>query len=284
MTIGSPAAGRPRLAALLAGGAALVTVLILLPFVLNGLLLDLVLNVMSTVMSAAAGFACLRAARRVIGPTRRGWFAIALACWVWAVSDLLWAVSVDLLGIELRYPSVVELGYLIFPVACLLGLRWLAAGPSGLTATSAGARRADGRLRARAGRLGGRAGHRRRPASGSVLASALCRCTTCWPTSCWSPWWCWRSRSSAANLLRWALLGAGVVMLAFTDHAFAYLLAGSFRGGTSFAWGLVDQLRADRRRPRWSRPGRAAGGHGPLRRVAVGPGCCPTCRWSRRPP
>jgi hypothetical protein len=92
-------------------------------------------DVVSLVLAIAAGCCCLRAARQATGSVRRGWFAIALACWVWSASDLLWAVSVDLLGIELGYPSVLELGYLLFPVGGLLGLRWLAAGPSGLTGT-----------------------------------------------------------------------------------------------------------------------------------------------------
>ena len=41
------------------------------------------------------------------------------------------------------------------------------------------------------------------------------------------------------NLLRWALLGGGVVVLAFTDHAFAYLLAGGDAASGSllgFGW------------------------------------------------
>ncbi len=237
MTIGSPAAGRPRLAALLAGGAALVTVLILLPFVLNGLLLDLVLNVMSTVMSAAAGFACLRAARRVVGPTRRGWITMAVACWAWAVSEALWTLCTDVLEAELPYPSPVELGYMIFPVAGILGLRWLAGETSALSAS----RRVLDRLM-----VGCALGL---VAWVAVLDTVVAKSVGVLVTDLLSLYFPLTDvvlvtvvvltfAQLRHDLLRWGLLGAGMLLMAVTDHVFVYELAhGSFRGGTSFAWG-----------------------------------------------
>jgi hypothetical protein len=48
------------------------------------------------VLAIAAGCCCLRAARRATGNVCRGWFAIALACGVWSVSDLLRRLGSDL--------------------------------------------------------------------------------------------------------------------------------------------------------------------------------------------
>ena len=90
-------------------------------------------DAVSFVPAVAASFGCLRAASRTPGRGRRGWIAIAIACWGWAASDALWTVFVDVLGAAPPYPSPVELGYLIFPVGCLLGLLRLAARPTGLS-------------------------------------------------------------------------------------------------------------------------------------------------------
>ena len=80
------------------------------------------------------------------------------------------------------------------------------------------------------------------------------------------------------DLLRWGLLGAGVLLMALTDHVFAYELAlGGYRGGSSFAWGwwfafaLIGARPCCRtrhaRRARPARPGSRSG-----------PGWCPTSR------
>jgi diguanylate cyclase len=189
-------------------------------------------DVVSLVLAIAAGCCCLRAARQTTGSVRRGWFAIALACWVWSASDLLWAVSVDLLGIEPGYPSALELGYLLFPVGCLLGLRWLAAGPSGLTGTR---RALDGLMVGCALGLVAWVAVLDTvvdTAPGSVLVSAIALyylladivLVTVVVLAV---------AQQRRDLVRWALLGGGVVLLAFTDHAFAYLLAGGVAAGGS---------------------------------------------------
>jgi diguanylate cyclase len=156
---------------------------------------------------------------------------------LWAGSQALWTLFTDVLHVELPYPSPVELGYLAFPVAAAFGLRWLGSSTP---------------LQSRS----------RRVLDGLMVGCALCLVA-------------WMARlsvvvkASAAAVLadvvllyyplsdvvlvtivvltigqlryelrRWVLLGSGVLLMAVADHVFAYELAhGSFRGGSSFAWG-----------------------------------------------
>jgi len=76
--------------------------------------------------AVAGGLGCLRGARRSAGRSRRGWTALAVACWAWAAGQVAWTVLESVLGIPSPYPSPADLGYVTFPVATLVGLVLLA--------------------------------------------------------------------------------------------------------------------------------------------------------------
>jgi diguanylate cyclase len=91
-------------------------------------------NIAGIGFAAAGGAGCLHGARRGAGQARRGWTALAVACWSWGAGQLAWTVYENLLHIPTPYPSPADIGYLIFPVAALAGLVLLAPPGSGLAA------------------------------------------------------------------------------------------------------------------------------------------------------
>ena len=60
-----------------------------------------------------ASVACGLAARRGDAPHRRSLRLLALACGCWAVGQLAWSVQQLVLGVELPFPSIADVGYLL---------------------------------------------------------------------------------------------------------------------------------------------------------------------------
>ena len=122
-TRSSTALGPARVAATLVGAAAaLLGPAVLL---LDGPALDAVVDAALLVSAVTAALLCARTARRAGGRTRHGWAAIAVGCAAWALSQALWSASTLVLGTTPPYPSPVELGFLAFPVAAVVGLHRL---------------------------------------------------------------------------------------------------------------------------------------------------------------
>jgi diguanylate cyclase len=84
------AAGRPRGAAAAAAAAVALLALGGLGVVLDGGARQLVANLGGLALATAAGFGCFGAARRSHGRIRRGWGALAVACWSWAAGQAVW--------------------------------------------------------------------------------------------------------------------------------------------------------------------------------------------------
>jgi hypothetical protein len=73
-------------------------------------------NLLTLALSVAAGAGCAAAALRSAGGSRAGWWAIAAGCWSWAAGQAAWTVLQVLLGVELPFPSVADIGYGAFPI------------------------------------------------------------------------------------------------------------------------------------------------------------------------
>jgi hypothetical protein len=238
MTSGPPPAAAPAhaaayLALVVAGALGLTT----LTHVLHGRTFDLLIDAMLLLFSATAGALCLRAARRSAGGVRRGWTAIAVACWAWAASQALRVLCTQLLAVALPFPSPVELGYLAFPVAAVVGLRRLAVPPTGLSRPR---RLLDALMIGCALAL---------VAWVSVLDAVLDNSGDDWPLSAISLYYPLTDVVLITTVVLavsrlehdpvpWVLLGGGMLMMAVTDHAFAYQLAlGVRREDITFDWG-----------------------------------------------
>ena len=73
--------------------------------------------------AAAAAVACWRTARSTSGRMRKSWAAVALGCAGWAAGQAVWTVLDLTQADNIPYPSLADLGFLLFPVgaiACLL--------------------------------------------------------------------------------------------------------------------------------------------------------------------
>lgn len=116
----SPAAG-PVL-----GAGILLVALGALTLALDGTARLATAGVGTAAIAGAGGLGCLRASRRTVRRTRRGWLALAVACWSWSAGQVVAVVLGPLLGTAVPYPSPADLGYLGFPVAALVGLLYLA--------------------------------------------------------------------------------------------------------------------------------------------------------------
>ncbi len=82
-------------------------------------------NVGLSAIGAAAGVASLRQARRRVGPLRRFWSLLGAAVLSWAGGQLVWTWYESVLGQEVPFPSLADVGYLGLPplaVAALLSL------------------------------------------------------------------------------------------------------------------------------------------------------------------
>jgi diguanylate cyclase (GGDEF)-like protein len=231
------AADRPRGAAAAAAAAVALLALGGLDAVLHGGAGQLVANLGVLLLAAAGGFGCLGAARRSEGRIRRGWAALAVACWFWAAGQAAWTVYEDVLGIETPYPSLADVGYLAFPAAALVGLAFLTPPGSGLATPR---RVLDALLVGCAVGLVawvtvldpviGTSGDSLVHAAAAVaypVADAVLLSVTVLTLA--------QTRDSP---LRWGLLGAAVLAMAVSDAAFAYQVAvGTYATGSVVEWG-----------------------------------------------
>jgi diguanylate cyclase (GGDEF)-like protein len=230
-------ATRPPGAAAAVVAAAALLVFAVLDAVLDGPARQLVGNLAPLLVATGGGLGCLGAARRSAGRARRGWAALAAACWSWAAGQVAWTVYEDLLGIPTPYPSIADIGYLGFPAAALVGLAFLAPQDSGLATPR---RVLDALLVGCAfglvawvtvlepvidtsgGSLLTAAASVAYPVADAVLLTVTVLTLT-------------QTRDA---LLCWGLLGAAVLAMAASDAVFAYQIAvGSYVTGSVVDWG-----------------------------------------------
>ncbi|TQM45926.1 putative bifunctional diguanylate cyclase/phosphodiesterase [Pseudonocardia cypriaca] len=204
---------------------------------LDGSARQLVANLGVLGLAAAGGFGCFGAARRTGGRTRRGWAALAVACWSWAAGQAAWTVYENVLAIESPYPSLADIGFLGFPVAALVGLAFLAPPGSGHATPR---RVLDALLVGCAVGLVawvtvldpviGTSGNSLLHAAASVaypVADAVLLTVTVLTLA--------QTRDSP---LRWGVLGAAVLAMAVSDATFAYQIAvGTYATGSTVEWG-----------------------------------------------
>ena len=72
--------------------------------------------------AVAAAAACWLAARRHHGRERRVWALLAAGTGSWAGGQLVWTYYEVVLGVEVPFPSLADVGFLLFPVFATLGL------------------------------------------------------------------------------------------------------------------------------------------------------------------
>jgi diguanylate cyclase (GGDEF)-like protein len=194
-------------------------------------------NLLSLVLSAAAGAGCARAALRSAGDARTGWWLIAFGCWSWAAGQAAWTVLQVLLGVELPFPSVADIGYGAFPICVTLGLWRLTRGVSRL----AMARRViDGFTVGCSLGLAAWVFVLERLVDGD-FASPLAEATSLfYPVTdivlvTVAVLTIAQTRELTAS---WVLLGLGVLAMTLADFTFAYqIAAGTFQTGSFVAWG-----------------------------------------------
>jgi diguanylate cyclase (GGDEF)-like protein len=72
--------------------------------------------------SAAAGLACVAAARRQVGWPSRGWLLIGVGMLCWAVGEAVWTGYEVVLGREVPFPSLADAGFLLMVPLTLVGM------------------------------------------------------------------------------------------------------------------------------------------------------------------
>jgi diguanylate cyclase (GGDEF)-like protein/PAS domain S-box-containing protein len=70
------------------------------------------LDVAESAASAGAGVACLVAAQRRRAPVRRAWSLLALSCLAWSAGQIVWTWYEVVLGREVPFPSLADVGVL----------------------------------------------------------------------------------------------------------------------------------------------------------------------------
>jgi diguanylate cyclase (GGDEF)-like protein len=82
---------------------------------------------------ASAG--CVVASRRTTGHRRRAWRWLSIGTGAWAAGQLVWSYYEVVLGQEVPFPSLADVGFLLFPLAAAVGLvTWLGSQSSELVA------------------------------------------------------------------------------------------------------------------------------------------------------
>jgi diguanylate cyclase len=72
--------------------------------------------------AAVSSLACAFAAVRAVGRQRVAWWAIAVGMGAWALGEVVWCGYELLANTETPFPSAADAGYLTFPVAVAVGL------------------------------------------------------------------------------------------------------------------------------------------------------------------
>ncbi|MDO9380408.1 MAG: GGDEF domain-containing protein [Nocardioidaceae bacterium] len=85
-------------------------------------LADDLTNAGQLLASALASAGCAIAARRSVGERRRGWTFVALGAASWSLGQLAWTVYESVLRRPVPFPSIADIGYLLFPVLAGWGL------------------------------------------------------------------------------------------------------------------------------------------------------------------
>jgi diguanylate cyclase (GGDEF)-like protein len=228
----------PRERGTVAAAAAAIALLALggIGVALEGSAQQLVADLGLLVLAIAGGLGCLGASRRTGGRTRRGWAALAVACWSWAAGQAARTFSENVLGVSTPYPSPADLGYLGFPAAALVGLAFLAPPGSGLATPR---RVLDALLVGCAVGLVAWVAVLGPMINGSddsllhatsiayPVADAVLLTVTVLTLA--------QTRDAP---LRWGLLGAAVLAMAVSDSSFVYQVAvGSYAAGSAVEWG-----------------------------------------------
>ncbi|MEV6303248.1 EAL domain-containing protein [Actinoplanes sp. NPDC051861] len=84
-------------------------------------------QLVSSAMACLAAIPCLAAARRAAGTGRPGWALLAGGSLSWGLGNLYWSWNELVAHAEVLFPSMADVGYLLFPVLATAGL-WLISG------------------------------------------------------------------------------------------------------------------------------------------------------------
>ncbi len=92
-----------------------------------------------------AAVGCAIAAHRSVGPRRRAWWWLSIGSAGWAAGQTVWSYYEVVQGREAPFPSLADVGFLIFPVASAIGLViWL--GSQGVELAARGRDLLDGAI------------------------------------------------------------------------------------------------------------------------------------------
>ena len=85
--------------------------------------------------ASLAAVGCATASRRTTGRRRRAWRWLSVGTGAWAAGQLVWSYYEVVLGREVPFPSLADVGFLVFPLAAAVGLVvWLGSQASELVA------------------------------------------------------------------------------------------------------------------------------------------------------
>src|SRR6187549_752863 len=79
-------------------------------------------NLLQTVSAVAAGLVCAAVAWWGQTGRRQGWFAMSVALVGWGPGQAYWSWSEIIAKAETPFPSVADVGFLVFPVAAAVAV------------------------------------------------------------------------------------------------------------------------------------------------------------------
>ncbi len=117
-------APRTRPSGIAVAGGATLLVLTALPLLIGPTVLGkATADICQLVAAVTASAACWRTSRSTSGRMRRSWTAISIGCAAWATGEAVWTVLDRVYaGREVPYPSLADIGFLLFPVGAIVCL------------------------------------------------------------------------------------------------------------------------------------------------------------------
>jgi hypothetical protein len=85
----------------------------------------IVSDAVAITISSLAGVACLHAAHRSEGRPRRGWILLGAGMFSWSLGEAIWSSYEVVLGREVPFPSLADIGYLGMVPLALVGVATL---------------------------------------------------------------------------------------------------------------------------------------------------------------